>query len=124
MKVHNGRLHKGRAHPLNPAFLKNALAAANITTRIELHRRCEAWWIEGVLLRLDFYPPTMGAPVKGDTIHVTCRSVRTEDRDVAAAFLETEAVPVLVKWIVDFEHLPENAPVKREQPSYVVASGF
>jgi hypothetical protein len=124
MKVHNGRLHKGRAHPLNPTFLKQALAAANVTTQIELHRRCETWWVEGVLLRLDFYPPTLVAPVKSDTIHVTCRSVRADDREAAAMFLETEAVPVLVKWIADFENLPGNSPVKREQPSYVVASGF
>ena len=97
MKVHSGRLHKGRAHSLSVAFLKAAIAAAGITTPVVFHRRCETWWTEGALLRADFYPPTMGAAVKGETIHVTCRSVRSENSEAATAFLETEAVPVLVK---------------------------
>lgn len=124
MKVHNGRLHKGRVHPLRPDFLKQTVAAAGITGLIELHRRCETWWTEGVLLRLDFYPPTMGEAVKGDTIHVTCRSVRADVGEAATAFLESEAVPVMVKWIAEFEKLPNKSPGKRERPSYVVAEGF
>ena len=97
MKVQSGRLHKGRAHSLSAAFPKAAIAAAGITMPVVFHRRCETWWTEGALLRADFYPPTMGAAVKGETIHVTCRSVRSENSEAATAFLETEAVPVLVK---------------------------
>ena len=88
-----------------------------------LHQRTETWWTEGVLFRADFYPPAHpgACSVKGETLHVTCRSVPSAEKLAARTFLESKVIPSFVQWIKALEEMPDNATVKRAQPSFTRA---
>jgi hypothetical protein len=123
MQIHKARLRPGRSFPLRSSFLHEAIMAACLKTPIELHQRCETWWTEGVLFRADFYPPTMVTIPKGETLHITCRSVLSSERQAALAFLEEQAIPAFIEWLTEFEGLPANSTVKRDRPSFVLSWG-
>ncbi len=121
VKIDKSPLRPGLSYPLKPSVLDVAVVAAGVTTPIELHQRCETWWTEGVLFRADFYAPNYSSTPspRGATLHVTCRSVPSVERQAARAFLEREVIPAFVKWLAAFEALPENSTAKRERTSFV-----
>jgi hypothetical protein len=120
VEIHKAPLRAGLSYPLRPSAFKDALEKAAIRTAVVLHQRTETWWTEGVLFRADFYPPARpGArTIKGETLHVTCRSVPSSEKQDARVFLENQTVPEFIDWLKVLESEPANSTVKREQPSF------
>lgn len=121
MQIRKSPLRPGLSYPLRPSVFAALIESVSLQTPIVLHQRTETWWTEGVLFRADFYAPSMSSlpAERGETLHVTCRSVPSKERQAALRFLEDSVFPAFIAWLADFEALPENATVKRERPSFV-----
>ena len=120
MEIDKTPLRPGLSYPLRPSVFVAHVAAGGVRTPIVLHQRTENWWTSGVLFRADFYPPARPGvrSEKGETLHVTCRSVPSRENQRARAYLEQDVIPGFVVWIKHLEQLPDNATMKRGKPSF------
>ena len=122
IRIFKTPLRPGLSYPIRPAALAEALRVSEIQTSATLFQRTEIWWTCGVLFRADFYP--VGALLNGyhgnleEVLHLTCRSVPSQERQAAMAFLNEEVIPAMVTWVMGLEKLPRNSTMRREQQSF------
>ena len=62
--------------------------------------------------------PTTSRSEKGNVLHVTCRSLPSQERRAAQQFLEGSIILEFVAWLGHFEKPPDEATIKREKPSF------
>jgi hypothetical protein len=118
MEIHRSKVRSGRSYPIHVPALLYALVEASPSTPLVLHLRDEVWWTDGVLFRADFYPPGGSSHAKGETLHMSLRSVASQERAAARAFLEHTVIPQFITWLGAFEALPENSPERRSKQSF------
>jgi hypothetical protein len=118
MEIYKGHLRPGQSFPLKASALEAAIAANDVQAPVSLYQRCETWWTDGVLFRADFYPPGRFYLNEDEVLHVTCRSVSSDDKQTAKAFLDAVALPEFIQWIKHLEALPSNSTVRREKQSF------
>jgi len=118
MEIYKDPLRSRQSYPLKASALEAAIASNAVQTPVSLYQRSETWWTDGVLIRADFYPPGQYYLNETEVLHVTCRSVASNDRKTAQAFLEAVALPELIQWIRQLEALPSNSTVRREKQSF------
>ena len=118
MEIDKTPLQPGRSYPLRSSVLCSLVEGAGLITVMVLHQRSMAWWTDGVLFRADFYPPNGTVADKGDILHLTCRSVSSNETQAARRHLEDVVLPDFVAWLADFERLPEITTARREKRSF------
>lgn len=129
MEILKKKLRPGQSYPVKSSALAALIEERRVSATITLRMVSERWWTEGVLLRADFYPPgrVPGFPPgiapdlkesNTETLHITCRSVPSTERQAARTFLETFVLPALADWILSIERLPPNSTVRREKQSF------
>jgi hypothetical protein len=121
MEIFKDRLREGLSYPLKPSVLAATIEANGVETPVTLYQRTETWWTEGILFRADFYPPGLYYLNPGEVLHVTCRSVRSEERQRARSFLEGLVLPAFVQWIRRLEGLEFDSTLRREKQAFARA---
>lgn len=109
MKSETAKLPKGQSYPLRPSIFEAALKDAGLSIDTHLIRS------PGDLFDAHFWPPNEN--VAYERLYVRFGSVPSANLGQARSRVETEALPALLRWVVDILAQAHNSPVRREKQS-------
>jgi hypothetical protein len=109
MKSETAKLPKGQSYPLRPSIFEAALLDADLSIDTHLIRS------PGNLFDAHFWPPNEN--VAYERLYVRFGSVPSADLGQARSRVETEAIPTLLRWIVDILAQSHSSPIRREKQS-------
>ena len=123
MDIVKDKIGHGQSYALKSSVLEKLIDDRKIVVPVSLFQVCKSWWKEGVLFRADFYPVGWASAIEfegdaGDRLHVTCRSVSSNERIAVLTYLEQTVLSDFADWVLKLEKLPSNSPIRHEKQSF------